>query len=202
VRRAAALLAAGALAFAGCGGGDDDNGGGSTTPDTKAIELPASLGSYKDVVDVTRTKSPSAVGPQRARVASTAKLTTAAYSAAFGGAASAFREYADAGLEQLPAVIAVRAEAPGITDGPVVDPKQLGLREAPSAVRRIGDVECLVNSQPTPLTQPADPSRQTAVQCQRAGSGVTVFVYGGGFTGAKGVAAMAKLADDAFAAVT
>jgi hypothetical protein len=200
------------LAVAGCGGGDDDSGGSDgggaggtkSAPNTTAIELPATLGSYKDVIDVAKSKAPNGttVAAQEQRQANAERLTTAAYSAAFGGAASAFRSYGDQALEQLPSVIAVRAEAPGITFGPVVDPKDLRLAKPQNEVQKIGEVECLVFWLPVPEGQTPPGDQPNVRQCQRVGSGVTVFVYGSGFNGPAGVEAMAKLTDDAFAAVT
>ena len=208
----ASLLAL--LVLAGCGGGDDDDGGGgsggagsggtTTTANTASIELPAELGSFTDLIDVTKSKSPTAqqIAGQQKRLDNTERLTKEAYSAAFGGAASAFRQYADETLKQTPAVIAVRAEAPGITFGPVNDPADLRLQNNQNEIEKVGDVECMVFSLPTVRGQPVDPSSRRPNQCQRVGSGVTVFVYGGGFQGPEGIAAMAKLTDDAFAAVT
>src|SRR5262245_30173497 len=108
MRRPALVAFLALLTFAGCGGGGDDDGssggGGATTsskPSTTAISLPATLGAYKDIVDASRAKAPtdSRIAQIEKREANTERLTTAAYTAAFGGAASAYRQYADAPLK-------------------------------------------------------------------------------------------------------
>jgi hypothetical protein len=210
MRRPALVTVVALLTLAGCGGGDDDGGGdtgttagGTTTkPNTTPIELPATLGGYKDLVELTKAKAQGGtdVASVEKRQANTERLTTAAYTAAFGGAASAFRSYADDRLEQLPSVVAVRTEAPGITYGPVVDPKDLRLAKSTNEVQKVGEVECLLFWLPVPEGQTPPADQPNARQCQRVGDGRTVFVYGSGFNGQGGLQAMAKLTDTAWSA--
>jgi hypothetical protein len=180
----------GALAF---GGEDDGDGGGSGSAlASKApIDLPEELAGFTDVVVKAEQDkiNPRAAEQQRTRIEKVAANTEKAYSEAFGGASSAFRVYADAALEKRPSVIVVRAEAPGLVIGPVEDPASLRLAAPPQEVKRYGEVSCHINSlQVTAEGQRPDPDNQAVVSCQRAGDGVTAFVYGaGGFRGTAGI---------------
>jgi hypothetical protein len=186
-----------ACALAGCGGSD----GGSDGADTQEISLPAELPGYKDIVDAVKAADSgfeSTLEPSQ----KTAELTESRYSEAFDGAASAYRGYADEGLEQLVSVVAVRADAPGITYGRVSDAESLGLAKPPQEVVEAGGAECLVRWEPVPAHQDVDPSAQRVEYCQRSGGGVTVFVYGGPFEGPEGLAQAGELATAAWEAVS
>ena len=82
---------------------------GATAADTRAISLPASLGGFRDVVDVTAAKGVKAsiVTNRRQTETTVAAATRAAYSHAYGGAAAAYRAYGDSALAKMPYVIAV-----------------------------------------------------------------------------------------------
>jgi hypothetical protein len=113
----AAGIAIGALVF---GGDDNDNGGsGGGSVSTEPIKLPASLAGFDDIVATVKAKNPpaAALKSQEDRNASTTKLTIDAYSKAFDGAAVDYHQYADANLDKMPWVIAVRAPAPQLTIG-------------------------------------------------------------------------------------
>src|SRR3954469_21353800 len=97
-----------AVALAACGGDDDGGGGGSAQGgsgvSTKPIALPATLGPFRDTVEAAEAKGQK--GPplenQRKNQARAKEPTEAAYSKAYDGASSAYRQYADEGLERLP----------------------------------------------------------------------------------------------------
>ncbi len=112
-------LGLGALLF-GSGGGSKQSStadssssssgtSGARTADTRAISLPASLGGFRDVVDVTAEKGVKAsiITHRRQTETTVAAATRAAYSHAYGGAAAAYRAYGDSALAKMPYVIAV-----------------------------------------------------------------------------------------------
>jgi len=129
--------------------------------DTKAIVLPDGLGGFQDTVAASTAKggSPANIAKLKARLDKVASLTTDAYEQAYGGAAAAVRAYSDASLEHSATVIAVRASAPGLTDGVVQDAESLGLAVPFEAIGQFGDVSCTVH-QPRPCLQ-ARPSTRT-----------------------------------------
>jgi hypothetical protein len=195
------LLLIAALALVGCGGGGSSGGDADTT----AIELPVQIEGFKDLVTQIKAKGQSGktLADQEKNQATMAKETAAAYSKAYGGAAAAYRAYADRELEKLPYVIAVRAEAPGMTVGPVVDPKFLGLAKPEREVTTVGEVECQVYWSPsvTEGTTP-DPESELVSNCQRVGEGATVFVGAAAFTGPSGLKAIASFTEAAWKSVT
>ncbi len=178
---------------------------GTTAADTRPISLPASLDGYRDAADAmaARGTKASIVSAHRKNEAAVAAATQAAYSRAYGGAASAFRNYSDAGLSKFPYVIAVRAAAPGLTIGPVQDPKFLGLATPEREVKAVGAVQCQIDwSPPTVAGQTPAPSSELVVACQRSEGRVSVFVAGGGFAGPAGLAALVGLTNSAFSAAS
>jgi hypothetical protein len=198
-------LAVGALALAGCGGGGSSTGGSGGDPDTSAIELPTEIEGFKQLVAQIKAKHEESkvVTDQEKNVEATAKATADAYSEAYGGAAAAYASYADPALEKLPYVIAVRAESPGMTIGPVVDPKFLGLAKPEREVTTVGEVECqIIWSPPVTAGQTPDPSSELTTNCQRSGSGATVFVGASAFEGPSGLKEMAAFTEAAWQAVT
>ena len=173
--------------------------------DTRAITLPTSLGGFRDVADVMAAKGvkTSIVANRRQTETAVAAATRAAYSHAYGGAAAAYRAYGDSGLAKMPYVIAVRATTPGLTVGPVVDPKFLGLATPTRETKIVGPVQCQIEwSPPTVAGHTPDPSSELVVGCQRSGSNLTVFVAGGGFAGPSGLATMVGLANSAWSAAS
>jgi hypothetical protein len=203
------LLAA-ALALAGCGGGGSSTDGGSTgggggEVGTAAIELPAEIAGLTEMVKAIEAKKSPAplIKSQTKNQAETAELTAAAYTKAFGGASAAYRQYADPELLKMPYVIAVRAEAPGMVIGPVYNPEFLGLENAEREVKAVGEVECQVLwSPPTTKGTKPDPSSELTSNCQRVGSGVSVFVGSAGYEGPSGLKEMASFTEAAWKAVT
>jgi hypothetical protein len=195
-------VGAGALLF----GSDDGSGAKSAAADTKPIKLPDTLGGFGDLVAVTASKSngdSQQVDRQRDHQAKLKSMTEPAYSKAFGGAAATYRAYSDSGLEKTPYVIAVRAEAPGLTLGPVTDPAYLRLATPDREVKTFGEVSCQILWNPPTLEgKTPDPASQYVLNCQRSGSGVTVFVGGSGFVGPADVQAMVGLTNAAWSAVS
>jgi hypothetical protein len=199
------------VALAGCGGGgsSSDGSGGSTGSgggevSTAAIELPAQIDGYGEMVKQIEAKKPSAktLEEQTKSQEETAEMTAAAYSNAFGGAAAAYRQYAEPELLKMPYVIAVRAEAPGMVIGPVYDPKFLGLENAEREVVSVGPVECQIAwSPPSPTGTKPDPSSELTTNCQRVGSGVSVFVGSAGYEGPGGLKEMAGFTEAAWKAI-
>ena len=177
----------------------------STTAGTRPISLPASLDGYRDAADVMAAKGAKAsiISARRKNEAAVAAATQAAYSRAYGGAASAFRNYSDAGLSKFPYVIAVRAATPGLTIGPVQDPKFLGLATPEREVKTVGAVQCQIDwSPPTVAGQTPAPSSELVVACQRSEGRLSVFVASGGFAGPAGLAALVGLTNSAFSAAS
>jgi hypothetical protein len=197
------LLLLGALAVAGCGGGGSSGGSGDV--DSSAIELPTEIDGYKELVTQIEAQGQSGktVTDQKQNQETMQKETAAAYSKAYGGAGAAYRAYADKKLEKLPYVIAVRAEAPGATTGPVVDPKFLGLAKPEREVVTVGAVECLIFWSP-PVIEGAkpEPESEQASTCQRVGEGATVFVGAVSFSGPSGLKEIAGFTEAAWKSVT
>jgi hypothetical protein len=205
-----AVVALGVVALAGCGGGGssgDDNGGTTGSGgeiSTAPISLPDEIGGYRELVKAIEAKgSPSkVVESQSANQEKTAEATTAAYSKAFGGAAATYRGYADSELLKLPYAIAVRAEAPGLVIGPVEDPGYLGLANNEREVQSVGEVECQIAwSPPASKGTKPDPTSEVTTNCQRVGSGVSVFVGSAGFEGPSGLKSMAEFTEAAWQSV-
>ena len=200
-------LGLGALLFGSSSSSSPASGtsSGSAAADTRAITLPASLGGFRDVADVMAAQGvkTSIVANRRQTETTVAAATRAAYSHAYGGAAAAYRAYGDSGLAKMPYVIAVRATTPGLTIGPVVDPKVLGLATPTRETKTVGPVQCQIQwSPPTVAGHTPDPSSELVVGCQRSGSNLTVFVAGGGFAGPSGLATMVGLANSAWSAAS
>jgi hypothetical protein len=191
------------LAIAGCGGGGGDSSGGSGEVGTDPIALPAKIDGLAELVTVIESKGSSkGAKDQIENQEALSKETSAAYSTAFDGAAAAYRAYADSELLKMPYVIAVRAEAPGMTIGPVVDPEYLGLAKPEREVQAVGEVECqIVWSPPVPEGQTPEPSSELTTNCQRSGSGASVFVGSAGYEGPSGLREMAGFTEAAWKAV-
>jgi hypothetical protein len=209
---AALLLVVGALALAGCGGGDGgdtggsgSSGGPSTAVGTDPISLPEEIDGLKELVKAVEARNSPAklVEDQLKNQEAVAKGTEAAYSRAFDGAAAAYLSYGDAELLHMPYVIAVRAEAPGMTIGPVEDPSLLGLAKPEREVRAVGEVECqIVWSPPVTAGTKPDPSSELTTNCQRTGSGATVFVGASGYEGPSGLKSLSSFTEAAWEAVS
>jgi hypothetical protein len=179
----------------------------NTTADTRPITLPANLAGLTDITTVMASHHPSAttLTRQRSHQVRVRSETEAAYSAAFGGAAAAYRQYSDSGLQKLPYVIAVRGSAPGLTIGPVIDAVFLGLATPEREVKTVGEVSCQIFwSPPTVAGRTPPPSSEIVTGCQRSSSGVTVFTGGGGggFAGPAGLATMVNLTNAAWTAAS
>jgi hypothetical protein len=189
----------GALVF----GGDDGSGSGSVG--TSAIALPDSVGTFREVTTVVASKNPGAasVKSQQARLASTQKLTEAAYTKAYGGAASAFRQYSDPDLLKMPYVIAVRGPAPQLEIGPVTDPAFLEQGANNQDVKIFGAVSCeIVREEFTPKGQAPDPAKEHITLCERTSPKATVFVGGNSFVGPADMQTMVNFTNTVFTAVT
>jgi outer membrane murein-binding lipoprotein Lpp len=200
----AAALAVAAVALAGCGGGGSSSDGGGGEVSTAAIELPDEIDGLTEIVKAIEAKKSPAplIKSQTKNQAETAEMTEAAYTKAFGGASAAYRQYADPELLKMPYVIAVRAEAPGMVIGPVYDPAFLGLANAEREVKAVGEVECQVLwSPPTTKGAKPDPSSELTSNCQRVGSGASVFVGSAGYEGPGGLREMASFTEAAWKAV-
>jgi hypothetical protein len=197
-------VGAGALLF-----GSDNKRQSATTgggaADTKPIQLPSTLAGFRDLIQVAATKSPgpSLVKQQRDHQDKLRAATEAAYRKAFGGAAVAYRAYSDDALLKTPYVIAVRAAAPGLTLGPVVDPAYLGFATPDHEVKDFGAVSCQIQWFPPTLQgQTPKPSSEHVANCQRSGSGLTVLVGGNHFDGPADVQLMVAFTNAAWTAVS
>jgi hypothetical protein len=197
-----------AIGLGACGS-DDDGGGGSTAGggevSTKPISLPETLGPFRDVVAASEAKGQKGPAANNARrhQERTKQRTEAAYSKAYDGAASAYRQYADEGLERLPWVIAVRSPSPGLTVGPASDPEYLLLATPEHEVKTMGEVECRIDWSPPALQgKTPDPESENVTMCQRSDDKLTVFAGGNGFKGPQGLQAMVDLTNQAWTAAS
>lgn len=168
--------------------------------DKTPIVLPSQLNGFQDELDVlSKLGGGNPPTGEKDLLAKEAPLTVDAYEQAYGGAAAAFHAYANADLTHIVSVIAVRAQSPGLTDGPVSDPSTLGLAVSPRAVVHDGDVSCVAVQNPVALAgDPVDPANSLYVRCERTGPGLTVIVTNGDFTGDDGRRAMTELTNAAF----
>jgi len=192
---AAVLAAAAALVVAGWGGSSAEAAGGSSTakrsttatgsvttpvPSTTPISLPARLDGLENPIAAARQRHApaAAIARQRHLYADATRLTTAAYTQAYGGVAVGVGFYTDASQEKQASVIAVRAPSPGLTIGVVTNPADAGLAMNQRTVRVFGDVACVV--QDTKVVASGFHVKRSSLeytQCQRAGSGLTVDVF-------------------------
>jgi hypothetical protein len=99
-------------------------------------------------------------------------------------------------------VIAVRADAPGLTVGPVLDPAYLRLATPPRQVKTVGPVCQIDWSPPTLAGQRPSHASEQVVGCQRSGQRLTVFVGGGGFIGPADLQTMANVTNVAWSAIS
>ena len=110
--------------------------------------------------------------------------------------------YSDDELTSNVVVVAVRAQAPGLTIGPLSDPADLGLAAAQQEVVHVGDVDCnLVRQTLVAAGKPVDPQQERTVSCQRTGAGLTVIVTGNTGDGPSGQRQMVRATDEAWEAV-
>jgi hypothetical protein len=174
--------------------------------DTRTVTLPAVLGGLRTQLTVVGEKSsgkPDVVEKQKARQDNTVRLTTAAYTKAYGGAASGMEVYANDDLTAFISVIAVRGgSSNGLANGPVNDPADLGTAQNQSDVVRTGDVDCIVtHTRFTQANEPVDPKNDLAGYCQRTAPGLTIGATGRPPDGPEGTALMVKIIDEAWAAL-
>jgi hypothetical protein len=176
---------------------------GAAGVDKTPIVLPSTLDGFQDQLDaLSKLNGGNPPSGTKDLLAKETPLTVDAYEQAYGGAAAAFRSYANADLTHIFSVIAVRAQSPGLTDGPVSDPSTLGLAVSQRAVVHEGEVSCIVVQNAVVATgQPVDPANSLYVGCERTGPGLTVIVTNGGFTGDDGLRAITRLTNAAFDAV-
>lgn len=207
VALSALLLLSGCSDDGGSGGSDgaEERGAGSPAGavDTRAIELPAELAGLRDRSDVIEDEAGAErAETDRANAERSVALTKEWYDRAYDGAGFGMRTYADDELELAPTVIAVRAPAPGLTSGPVVDPEVLGIEAGPSVPRHVESdgVECVEFSSVTvPAGQEADPDSVVTGLCSATDGTNTVFVHGitGGRAGQERAMELARAALDA-----
>jgi hypothetical protein len=167
------------------------------------IKLSERVGAFEDLVAVVRRHGSAALAVGQARrTGDTTRLTVAAYRRAYPGAAVAYREYANETLERFADVIAVRAPSPGLTVGPVADPKDLGLAMDETTAESFGSVTCVVTTTgPAMAGQAVKPSSLIYGQCQRSGPHLSVFVRCSGFQGDSGRDEIVALTDATYDAV-
>ncbi|MGI8417606.1 MAG: hypothetical protein ACR2P2_15680 [Nakamurella sp.] len=179
----------------------------AATVDTTPISLPATLGTAIDRDDASDAKAKSAdaaknSAERRAVASRTYARTTAEYTAAYGGAAVAVRNYADSDLQFLPTVIAVRAPSDGLLTGVDPDPKDLGMAAPRQQLQKFGDVQCIVvNVQTVVAGGKVDPQNQVTSSCRRTDAALTIDVVGPG-NGTAGQQQMISLTKAAFEAVS
>lgn len=187
-----------------CGSDDSNDGGGAQggpAVSTKPVDLPATLGPFRDIIAASKAKGQNgpALDNQVKHQARVKQKTVAAYSKAYSGASSTYRQYADENLERLPWVVAVRASSPGLVIGPVDDPEYLLLATPNHEVKESGQVQCRIDySPPTVQGKKPPPESQLTTMCQRSADGLTVSAGGAGFEGPDGFQAMVDLTNGAY----
>jgi hypothetical protein len=174
----------------------------TATVDKTPIVLPSELDGFQDALDaMSKLNGGDPPTGEKDLLGKEAPLTVDAYEQAYGGAAAAFHAYANADLTHIFSVIAVRAQSPGLTDGPVSDPSSLGLAVSQRAVIHEGDVACtVVQNTVVAAGEPVDPANSLYARCERTGPGLTVIISNGDFTGDEGRRAIIKLTNAAFEA--
>ena len=96
----------------------------------------------------------------------------------------------------------MRAPSPGLTVGPVADPKDLGLAMDETTAESFGTVSCVVTATALAVAgQAVNPASLIYGQCQRSGPHLSVFVRGSGFQGDGGRDEIVALTDAAYDAV-
>ncbi|MEJ7650370.1 MAG: hypothetical protein WKF57_15260 [Nakamurella sp.] len=172
-------LVVGALALAGA----VHFGSDSSTADTRTVDLPETLSGLTDVGSAATAKNPSGGAAAAARYQRTYARTAELYRTAFDGAGVGVRTYTDDGLEFFLTVVAVRADSPGLVNGPQADPADLGVVAQPNIFSLVvdGDAQCLqtVTQVVTTGKQVLDDDLLTTV-CRTTAAGLTVYVFGGG----------------------
>ena len=172
--------------------------GNSSAVDTRAVELPTTLGTLTDVGTAAAAKGGSQGAAAGARYQRTYDRTAALYRTAYDGAGVGVRTYTNADLDYFLTVIAVRADSPGLVQGgPQADPADLGVAAQPNQPTLVvdGDVQCLqtVTQVVKEGDQIEDDDLLTTV-CRTTSTGLTVYVFGGGgTTGTQGKQLMVDL---------
>ena len=173
--------------------------------DTRPLTMPETLPGLTTQQAAAEAKGmkPDALQKMTARQANTERLTTAAYQAAYGGAAAGYQSYSTADLESLVSVIAVRADSPGMTAGPVYEAADLGMAVPMREVVAVGDVDCQIQrTRGVAAGEQEDPDDALTTDCQRTGSGLTVLVQGSQFTGDEGRQQLAAITTAAWQALS
>lgn len=176
-----------------------------TAADTRPLPMPDTLPGLTTqlVAAEARGMKPDARQNLTDRLANAQRLTTAAYQAAYGGAAAGYQAYSDADLESLVSVIAVRADSPGMTIGPVYAAADLGMAVPTTEVVQVGDVDCLIRrTTRVAAGQQEDPDDALTTNCQQTGSGLTVLVQGTQFAGDGGRQRLAAITAAAWRALS
>jgi len=140
-------------------------GSATATADGRAVVLPdtlccptyrgpASLVVVSGSISGTSTAEPEVRTSRAAALAGNqdkvGQLTEAAYRRADPGSGFGYRQYATKDLRKYAAVIAVRAQHPGLTIGPVADPAYLGLAVALERIEVVGTCSAQWSSRERP----------------------------------------------------
>ena len=174
----------------------------ATAADTRPITMPETLGGMSTLVAVTTEKGGADKGKQmQQRNDHTIALTTEAYQKAYDGAAVGVQLYTNDELLFYGTAIAVRAESPGLTLGPVSDPADIGLAQNMREIVAVGDAECLVvHTRGTRAGETPDPDDSITSLCQRSGPDGTAMVYGNaGRDGGATQTDVVKMVDELYA---
>ncbi|MFD9959653.1 hypothetical protein [Amycolatopsis sp. NPDC058986] len=99
-------------------------------------------------------------------------------SSAYHGAGAVSQRYADAELEEIVLLQAVRADSPE-PFVPYVDAARLGLAAPQQDLERVGDVVCVIYNQPTRAGEKPAEDAKGVMSCQRSGGGLTVQIVVG-----------------------
>ncbi|MDH6126489.1 hypothetical protein [Kitasatospora sp. GP82] len=156
----------------GSGKGGPFGSGGSGGP---GISAPGTLGGFMRQEKAMKDLGAKGSDERAAQVTTAEEHSTRSLSEAYGGAPAVVQGFADAGVEQMFTLAAVRAASPR-PYVPFEDAALLGLAVPTDQLLTIGNVDCVLYNQPTPAGQQPKPETVVVNYCQRAGAGLTVQI--------------------------
>jgi hypothetical protein len=199
-----AALVAAICALAGCSGsgsGSSPVRTGANPVGTAALTAPDRLGGYSKFADSPLSRQ----GRGKAtadRVRSWNERSVERLSRTYGGAAATVETYADDGLETRFSLLAARASTPFPPFVPYQDPAALGVAKPTQELVSFGDVACVVRNDSTPAGRTPRAGSAHVASCVRTGPQLTVQIQDVGGDLGEQPAAVARLVDEAWSALS